>query len=102
MIVAAHQPAYLPWLGYLHKLASCDVFVVLDDVQYEARNFQNRNRVKTSNGATWLTVPLAHGPLEELISDKRIHDGDGARVWQRKIRQTIAQHYAGAPHYARY
>ena len=34
MIVAAHQPSFLPWLGYLDKLARCDVFVVMDDLQY--------------------------------------------------------------------
>ena len=46
MIVAAHQPHYLPWLGYLDKMAKADLFVVMDDLQYEAQNFQNRQRVK--------------------------------------------------------
>ena len=56
MIVAAHQPHYLPWLGYLDKLAKADVFVVMDDLQYEAQNFQNRNRVKLNHGPH-----VAHG-----------------------------------------
>ena len=51
MMVAAHQPAYLPWLGYLAKIAAADLFVVMDDLQYEAQNFQNRNRIKTGTGA---------------------------------------------------
>ena len=51
MIVAAHQPHYLPWLGYLDKLAKADLFVVMDDLQYEAQNFQNRQRVKLNDGA---------------------------------------------------
>ena len=55
MIVAAHQPHFLPWLGYLAKVAAADVFVVMDDLQYEAQNFQNRNRLKLNNGAQWLT-----------------------------------------------
>ena len=46
MIVAAHQPHYLPWLGYLDKLAKADLFVVMDDLQFEQSNFQNRNRLK--------------------------------------------------------
>ena len=50
MIVAAHQPHYLPWLGYLDKVAKSDVFVVMDDLQYEAQNFQNRNRLKLDRG----------------------------------------------------
>ena len=35
MILAAHQPQYLPWLGYLHKISDTDVFLILDDVQYK-------------------------------------------------------------------
>ena len=76
MIVAAHQPHYLPWLGYLDKLAKADLFVVMDDLQYEAQNFQNRNRVKLNHGAAWLTVPLERGAQTDRICDKRI---DNAR-----------------------
>ena len=58
MIVAAHQPHYLPWLGYLAKWAAADLFVFLDTVQYEKNGWQNRNRIKTSEGARWLSVPV--------------------------------------------
>ena len=74
MIVAAHQPSYLPWLGYLDKLAKSDVFVVMDDLQYEAQNFQNRQRVKLNSGAAWLTVPLERGAQTDLIADKPVVD----------------------------
>ena len=84
MILAAHQPAYLPWLGYLHKLACCDVFVIVDDVQYEAQNFQNRNRLKINNGVAWVTVPLEHGPQGDRICDKVISYRQSPReAWQR-------------------
>ena len=103
MIVAAHQPAYLPWLGYLHKLATCDVFVVLDDVQYEGQNFQNRNRVKINNGVAWLTVPVEHGPQDERICDKRISYQQSPReAWRRRTWRTLVTHYGRAAHFARY
>jgi hypothetical protein len=103
MIVAAHQPAYLPWLGYLHKIAGCDVFVLVDDVQYEAQNFQNRNRVKVNNGVAWLTVPLVHGPREERVSDKLIQNQASPKEhWQRRTWQTLLTHYRRSPHFARY
>jgi hypothetical protein len=103
MIVAAHQPAYLPWLGYLAKIAACDLFVVMDDLQYEAQNFQNRNRVKLNHGAAWLTVPLEHGPQTQLICDKRIQNQASPREhWAHRHFQTLKIHYGKAPHWADY
>ncbi len=104
MIVAAHQPAFLPWLGYLDKLAKADLFVVMDDLQFEAQNFQNRNRVKINHGPLWLTVPLARGKQTDRVIDKRIDNtGRGGRHhWQIRMWRTLLVHYGNAPHFARY
>ena len=58
MIVAIHQPQYLPWLGYFDKMLKADVFCYLDNVQYKKNEWQNRNRIKTAMGWQWLTVPV--------------------------------------------
>jgi hypothetical protein len=58
VIVSINQPAYLPWLGYLHRIAVADLHIVLDDVQFEKNSFVNRNKVRTKDGWCWLTVPL--------------------------------------------
>ncbi|MCK7503766.1 MAG: WbqC family protein [Desulfobacterales bacterium] len=58
MIVAIHQPQYLPWLGYFDKMLKADVFCYLDTVQYKKNEWQNRNRIKTAQGWQWLTVPV--------------------------------------------
>lgn len=104
MIVAAHQPSYLPWLGYLDKLAKADVFVVMDDLQYEAQNFQNRNRLKLADGARWVSVPLVRGALTDRVLDKRIDNaGRGGRHhWQHRTWRTLEVHYGKAPWFARY
>jgi hypothetical protein len=103
MIVSAHQPAYLPWLGYLDKIARADLFVLMDDVQYEPQNFQNRNRLKVSNGSAWVTVPVCHGPQEQRICDKRIADAASPKEqWQGRTWRTLRTHYGRAPHFARY
>jgi hypothetical protein len=104
MIVAAHQPHYLPWLGYLDKLARCDVFVVMDDLQYEPQNFQNRQRLKLADGPHWLTVPLQRGAQTDRICDKRIDNAGfgGRHHWQRRAWRTLEIHYGRAPHFARY
>jgi len=68
MLVAIHQPNYLPWLGYLDRMAKADLFVVLDHVQFERRNYQNRTqiRVPIDDTHTWVVylhfVPASEGP----------------------------------------
>ena len=102
MIVAAHQPAFLPWLGYLDKLAKADLFVVMDDLQYEHGNFQNRNRLKLASGAHWTSVPV-HGSRGSLL-DKRIDNtGFGGRHhWQHRIWRSLAVHYGRAAGFAQH
>ena len=103
MIVAAHQPHYLPWIGYLAKIARADLFVVMDDLQFEARNFQNRQRLKLAQGAAWLTVPLGRGGQTERLLDKRIAPATHpTHHWQHRHWATLLTHYRRAPHFARY
>lgn len=58
MVVSIHQPNYIPWIGYFYKIYNSDIFVFLDDVQYIRKGFINRNRIKTHQGVSWLTVPV--------------------------------------------
>jgi hypothetical protein len=103
MIVAAHQPHYMPWLGYLDKLAKADLFVVMDDLQFEAQNYQNRQRLKLASGPHWLTVPLARGSQSDLILDKRIVGCANVKQhWQHRHWQTILTNYRRAPYFDRY
>lgn len=97
MIVAIHQPAYLPWLGYLERILKSDCFVFLDTVQLETRSFTSRNRIKTPQGAQWLTVPvLSKGHRETSLQTIRVDD---SQPWRRKHLMTIAQHYRKAPRF---
>jgi hypothetical protein len=100
MIAAIHQPNYLPWLGYFYKMALCDVFVLLDDVQLvRGRSFTTRNKVKTSNGAQWLTVPVTEKGELKLIKDVVIAQ-DGK--WLKKHWKTIELSYKKAPYWNNY
>jgi hypothetical protein len=57
MRAAIHQPMYLPYPGFFHKLSLADILVIMDDVQYDKR-FTNRNRILVPQGPMWLTVPI--------------------------------------------
>ena len=59
MIVSIHQPNFMPWLGYFHKIAQSDVFVLIDQVRFVKGHIVNRNKIKNNHGeAVWLTVPI--------------------------------------------
>lgn len=45
MIVAIHQPNLFPRLKILQKLALADIWIVLDNVQYCQREYQNRTLI---------------------------------------------------------
>lgn len=93
MIVAAHQPQYLPWLGYFDKLDRADLFVLLDTVQFKKNEWQNRNRIKTAAGAQWLTVPTGYRfpqPIAEVAVNNR-------ERWQHRQRQALLTNYRQAP-----
>ena len=96
MKVAIHQPQYLPWLGYLAKWAAADVFVFLDTVQYEKNGWQNRNRIRTADGAHWLTVPV-HAHLGTPIAEVAI---DTTQPWRARHLRAIEHAYARAAHLA--
>jgi len=101
MIVSMNQPAYLPWLGYFHRIAISDVHVVLDHVQFEKNSFTNRNRIRTAGGTTWLTVPvLTSGRFGSLaINTLEI---DQRSAWGQKHWRTIEQNYRKAPFFAQH
>jgi hypothetical protein len=97
MIVAIHQPHYLPWLGYLHRMAQADLFVVLDHVQFERRNYQNRTMIRVEGEARWLTVPVIQGSQKERITEKRVDNrADGARSWASNHFATLRHAYRQA------
>tara|TARA_R110000868_G_scaffold409484_2_gene695068 strand:- start:2844 stop:3542 length:699 start_codon:yes stop_codon:yes gene_type:complete len=59
MVTSIHQPNYIPWLGFFHKVLLSDTYVVFDDVQFpRGKDFANRNQIKTNNGTLWLTATV--------------------------------------------
>ena len=91
------QSSYIPWKGYFDIIHDVDLFVYLDDVQFTARDWRNRNRIKTSQGTRWLTVPVGE-KISRLIHNVPIND----KHWSRKHWATIKQNYSKAPYFKKY
>lgn len=98
MVLGIHQPQYFPYLGFFHKLARCDSFILLDDVQFMKNSHQNRNRIKTAQGWQWLTVPVLHR-CDQLISEVLINPKVN---WPRKHWAALQTNYGKAPYFSRY
>lgn len=92
--VAIHQPQYLPWIPYFDKILQSDQFVLLDNVQFQKNGLQNRNEIKTSQGKTWLTVPIKHS-FGQAINETEIASQKGVS----KHLKTLEQNYRKSPYF---
>ena len=100
MIIAIHQPEFMPWLGYFDKMQKVDKYIVFDHVQFKKRYFENRNRIKQGNTAVWLSVPVkTKGKYLQRIKDVEI---DNSSSWQRKIWERIKHCYLKSRYYKNY
>jgi len=98
MKIAIHQPQYMPWVGYFHKMASADIFILLDDVQFKKNEWQHRNRIRTSQGTQWLTVPNRY-KFPQTIHEVPINNDTD---WATKHLRSLEMNYGKSPHFKYY
>jgi hypothetical protein len=99
-IVAIHQPNYIPWIGYFHKIDKSDIFVFLDDGQYAKNQVANRNKIKTAKGWIYLTIPvLIKGHYGQSTQDVEI---DNHINWRKKHWKSILFNYNKAQYFKKY
>lgn len=99
MILSVHQPNFIPWIGYFHKIACSDIFILLDQVQYpRGKSVANRNKIKTINGVVELVVPLSKPKGNEgKINYNELSFADPE--WYVKILKTIYYSYSKSPYF---
>lgn len=93
MKCAIMQPTYLPWSGYFNLIASADHFVFLDNVQYERRSWQARNRILVNGSEHLLAVPVEHCPQDTPLDQVRISQSED---WRRRHWLTLKSAYEKA------
>jgi len=100
MKAAIHQLQYWPGLRFFAKMRAADLFIYLDDVQFEKREFQNRNRIRTPRGWQYLTAPVvSKGRFSQKINEVEL---DNPADWLKDHLQAVKQNYARAPFFKQY
>ncbi|MFH2145758.1 MAG: WbqC family protein [Candidatus Omnitrophota bacterium] len=100
MIISIMQPGYLPWLGFFELMYNCDLFVLLDDVQYTKRDWRNRNRIRTKDGWIWLTVPVwSKNKQLQLINEAKINPYND---WRENHLKALEINYYRARYFSEY
>jgi hypothetical protein len=98
MVVGIHQLHYLPWLRYFHKIASCDIFVALDNIQFNKNGWQNRNKIKNPRGWVYLTVPVIQR-FQQNLEDVKI---DNNTRWRDIHRNALNTNYGKSGYFKEY
>lgn len=93
--IAILQSNYIPWKGYFDIIGLVDEFVIYDEVQYTKNDWRNRNRIKTSAGIQWVTIPVYQRALKQKISETEV----AHTRWSMKNWHTIKSNYARAPYF---
>ena len=97
--VAIHQPNFFPWLGYFAKIASSDVFIFFDDVQFPKTGgvWSNRVKLMISGEARWVTAAIDrnyHG-TRTILEMNFLSDIS----WREKSLKSIESNYSRHPFY---
>ncbi len=98
--IAAHQPNFLPYLGFFHKWYTSDLFILLDDVQITTGSsdaYTHRTQLVDNQGnRQWFTLPLEQDklPINEVV----IQSGE----WMHQVQRKMLEYYGRLYNYYQY
>lgn len=92
------QTNYIPWKGYFDALNIADEIILYDDMQYTKNDWRNRNKIKTTQGLQWITIPIdvkgkSHQKIREAVVSERYLD------WRENHLKTLQINYSKAAHF---
>ena len=99
MKVGIIQSNFLPWRGYFDFIREVDLFIIHDDLQYTKGDWRNRNKIKTSRGLEWITVPVNYKNTNQIIEEITV---DYSTRWAQKILNRIREAYRQSPYFETY
>jgi hypothetical protein len=107
-VIAAHQPNFIPYLGFFDKMKKSDVFVIRDEVLFVDKEFHNRNRIRVNSNDSkdmkfsWISAPvenprdyILHAKIKKDVKKKNMH-------WKRYLLREIKLNYQGTRYFDKY
>lgn len=95
--VAILQSNYIPWKGYFDMINMVDEFILYDTVQFTKNDWRNRNKIKTSQGINWITIPVRHSTSQKIYEIQVLNN-----KWRKKHWQTLKQNYSKSKYFNNY
>ncbi len=97
--IVINQPTFLPWIGWFDLADQANVLILLDDVAFSKQSWQQRNRIRTRDGLSYITVPVrSSGRMGQRILETELAD----RQFIPKLERTIAANYSRARYFEQY
>ena len=95
ILVAGHQPNFLPWFGYFEKMLKCDLFVYSDDVKYPKQCYTNRVEIPNAHKLTYITLPVKKGNDSRIFDKRYVKD----KPTIERLTKTLRINFGGLPYY---
>lgn len=96
-IVAAMQPTFIPWIGYIEMISAVDEFVFLDSVNFDKGSWQQRNYLFVGGQAKLVSVPVdLKGSSSRSIRDVRLSEFESFSL---KFLETLQRNYKRYPNF---
>lgn len=86
MKIAISQPTYLPWQGYFALIEYVDEFIFLENIQFNKRSWQQRNKILNNRKEVLLTIPVK----TKGRFDQKIYDVELDNFEKHKIKQIVS------------
>ena len=90
-VVGIHQPNFMPWLGYFYKIWQSDVFIFLDDVQFQktGASYTNRVSININGQSSYLTIPIKRDSGVSSINEVKFLN----EKWKKKVIGSLQANY---------
>lgn len=99
-IATIHQPNLFPRLKVLQKIASCDIYIIYDDVQFVRNDWQNRVLIRNykTKESFWLVIPVNKpNGQKSLINEVQMVE---VQKTSKLMYKQIASSYRASPYWS--